>query len=335
MNDLYKELNHETINFDEFEEESLTDLEKRVIKKRIKKKLNGRRSFSMKMISTVASLALVSIIAVNSNFALANIPIIGEKLEAFVYSQEGKLSDFKTMIGESTQDNGVNVTLNEVILDDGQLLISSTFHTDLKSDDLAYNWFSDIDVYIDGQKIKMGGGGGPREITESYINYFWAADIGNMDLQKEKAIRIVFNDLRRSNSEKMIKGKWTFNFKASGENLIANTTRIPINHSFTLESGQNVVVEALVLTPISSKLVYQMTNISEDLYFKIENEHGEEVQELMAQQFHFENYNRFVALEGGKIKIIPVVISEKNEEEQILADQIIELDLDEEKKEKE
>ena len=67
------------------------------------------------MISTVASLILVSIIAMNSNFALANIPIIGEKLEAFVYSQVGTLTDFKTMIGESVEDNSVKVTLNEII----------------------------------------------------------------------------------------------------------------------------------------------------------------------------------------------------------------------------
>ncbi|WP_422660111.1 DUF4179 domain-containing protein [Paenibacillus sp. EC2-1] len=329
MTDLFKELNHETIHFDEFDEQPLTDIEKKVIKTRIKKKLKGRRSLSMKMISTIASLAFVSIIALNSNFALANIPIIGEKLEAFVYSQVGTLSDFKTMIGESVQDNGVNVTLNEIILDDGQLLISSTFHTDLKGDDLAYNWFSDIDVYIDGQKIEMGGGGGPRDITESYINYFWAADIGNMDLHNEKAIRIVFNDLKRSDSEKMIKGKWKFNFKASGQNLFANTKRIPIHHHFTLESGQKVEVEAFILTPISSKLVYNMTNVSENLYFQIENEQGEEVQALMAQQFHTENYNRFVALEGGKIKIIPVIL-DKNDEEHILTDQIIELNLDKE-----
>ncbi len=328
LKDLFKELNDENIDFEQFEEQSLTDLEKKRIKYRIKKKVKGRRSIPVKMLSAIATLGLVSIIAVNSNFALANIPIIGEKLEAFVYSHVGTLTDYKTIIGDSVEDNGVKVTLNEIILDDGQLLISSTFHTKLKGDDLAFNWFSDIDVYIDGQLIKMGGHGGPQEITESYIHYFWAADIGKMDLQKEKAIRIVYNDLRKSNSEKMMKGNWKFNFKASGENLIANTKRIPLHHRFSLENGQNVIVEELVLTPISSRLVYKMENISKDVFFKIENEHGEEIQALMAQQFHYENYNRFVALEGGKIKIIPVSYKERNQEH-IHADEIIELDLDE------
>ncbi|MFF5997091.1 DUF4179 domain-containing protein [Lysinibacillus sp. KU-BSD001] len=329
MKELFEKLNDEKINFEEFEEHPLTTIEKKTIKKRIKKKLNRRRSIPVKTFSAVASFALVSIIAVNSNFALANIPIVGEKLEAFVYSRDGALTDFKTIIGDSVEDNGVKVTLNEVILDEGQLLISSTFHTNLKGDDLAYNWFSHIDVYIDGQKIEMGGGGGPREITESYINYFWTADIGQIDLQKEKAIRIVFNDLERSDSDKMLKGKWSFKFNASGENLIANSKKIPIHHSFTLENGQYIEIEELVLTPVSSKLVYKMSNIHDNVYFKIENDRGEVIQETMAQQFHFENYNRFAALEGDKIKIIPVVAKEDRSEEYILTNEIIELDLDE------
>lgn len=330
MKELFEQMNDEKINFEEYEDCPLTTIEKKSIKKRIKKKLNRRHSIPLKTLSAVASLVLISTIALNSNFALADIPIVGEKLEAFVHSQAGTLSDFKTIIGESVEENGIKVTLNEVILDEGQLLISSTFHSQLENNDLVYNWFSDIDVYIDGQIIQQGGGGGPQEITETYINYFWTADIGHMDLQKEKSIRIVFNDLRRSDSEKMLKGKWAFKFKASGKNLIASSKKIPINHSFTLENGQNIELEELILTPVSSKLVYKMSNIYVDVYFKIENEHGEAIQEiLMAKQFHYENYKRFAAIEGGKIRIIPIVSKEKHSQELILTDEIIELDLDE------
>lgn len=330
MKELFEKMNDEKINFEEYEDCPLTTIEKKTIKQRIKKKLKRRRSIPVKTLSAVASLVLISTIALNSNFALADIPIVGEKLEAFVHSQAGTLSDFKTIIGDSVEDNGVKVTLNEVILDEGQLLISSTFYTKLENNDLVYNWFSDIDIYIDGQKIQQGGGGGPQEITESYINYFWTADIGHMDLQKEKSIRIVFNDLRRSDLKKMLKGKWSFKFKASGENLIANSTKIPINHRFTLENGQNIKLEELILTPVSSKLVYKMSNIYNDVYFKLENEHGEAIEEiLMAKQFNYDNYNRFVAIDGGKIRIIPIVSKEKHAQEVILTDEIIEIDLDE------
>lgn len=332
MKELFEKFNDEKINFDEFEEYPLTNIEKKSIKKRIKKKLNRRHLIPGKTLTAIASFALILIIALNSNFVLANIPIVGEKLEAFVYSQAGKLTDYKTIIGDSVEDNDVKVTLNEVILDEGQLLISSTFHTKLEGDDLAYNWFTDINVYIDGQKIQLGGGGGPQEITESYINYFWTADIGHIDLQEEKSIRIVFNDLRRSDTDKKIEGKWSFKFKASGENLIANSKKIPLHHSFTLDNGQTIELEQLILTPVSSKLDYKMNNIYDEVYFKIEDEHGVEIQQVSAQyagsQYSgFESSNRFAAVEGGKIKIIPVILKEDRSQEYILTNEIIELDL--------
>lgn len=327
MKELFEKLNDEKINFEEFEEHSLSKIEKRAIKKRLSKKLKSRHWMPVKTFSAVASLALISVVTMSSNFALADIPIIGEKLEAFVYSQTDTLTDYKTIIGDSVVDHDVKVTLNEVILDEGQLLISSTFHTKLEGDDLAYNWYSDIDIYIDGQKIQLGGGGGPQEITESYINYFWAADIGHIDLQDERSIRIVFNDLRRSDSSEKIDGKWTFKFNASGENLLANSKKIPLQHSFTLENGQTIELEEITLTPVSSKLNYIMYNIYDDVYFKIEDENGIEIQETSAQYGGFENYNRFAAIKGSKIKIIPVLLNKDRTQETILTNEIIELDL--------
>lgn len=332
MSELFEKFNDEKIDTEEFEEVQLSEIEKKSIKKRIAKKLRKRSLFPVKTLSAVASLALFSMIAVNTQFALADIPIIGEKLEAFVYSQAGTLTDYKTVIGDSVEKNGVKVTLNEVILDDGQLLISSTFHTKLAGTDLAYNWYSNIDVYIDGQEMELGGGGGPQKITESYIPYFWAADIGHIDLQKEKSIRIVFNDLERSDSEKIIEGKWSFNFKASGENLMANTKKVPIHQHFTLDNGQTVEVEELILTPVTSQISYKMSDIHDDVYFRIEDEHGQEVQEIGGQysgdeNSGYENYNRFAAIEGHKIKIIPVVSATDHSYEYILTDEIFEVEL--------
>lgn len=308
MRELFEKLNDEKINFEEFEEHSLSKIENRAIKKRLSKKLKSRHRIPIKTLSAVALLALISVVTMNSNFALADIPIIGEKLEAFVYSQTGTLTDYKTIIGDSVEDHGVKVTLNEVILDEGQLLISSTFHTKLENEDLAYNWFSDIDIYIDRQKLQLGGGGGPQEITASYINYFWAADIGHIDLQNEQSIRIVFNDLTRSDSSTKINGKWAFKFNASGENLLANSKKIPLQRSFTLENGQTIELEEIILTPVSSKLNYKMNNLQDELYFKIENEYGVEIQGISAQYSGFENYNRFAAIKGSKIEIIPVLV---------------------------
>lgn len=266
--------------------------------------------------------------------ALSNIPIIGSALEEFVYSKEHSLQDYKTVIGESVEDNGMKVTLNEVILDEGQLLISSTFHTELTDEDLDYNWYSDIEIYINGSELSLGEGGGPEAITHSTVNYFWAADLQNIKLQDNHQIKIVFNNLERSDSNKVTKGKWSFEFTASGEKLMANRKSIPIDNHFILEDGQKIVVEELILTPVSTRLNYKMENMENgtDLYFRFEDQNGVEIQGLSAQTMGFSNYNRFVALENHvtKLKVIPYIYSDDTGEdrnEKVLYDDIFEIDV--------
>ena len=48
---------------------------------------------------------------------------------------------------------------------------------ELSDSDVAYNWYSNIEVYINGSKTKGREGGGPEEITNSAVNYFWASDL--------------------------------------------------------------------------------------------------------------------------------------------------------------
>ncbi|MEH7122430.1 DUF4179 domain-containing protein [Bacillus sp. JJ1773] len=333
MKNLFERLNDEKIKLSEFEGGQLTDIEKKATKKRIKAKLKSRSGNKRRILAVAASLAVITILGMNTNYTLADIPIIGSALEKFVYSQEDSLSDYKTVIGESVESNGVKVTLNEIILDEGQLLISSTFHTDLSDSDLAYNWYSNIGVYIDGKKSDLGGGGGPKEITNSAVNYFWASDIKNINLQDNQQIKIVFNNLERSDTKKLIKGKWSFEFTASGEKLMAEKKSIPINKYITLEDGQKVTVEELILTPVSTMITYKMNDISNDLHFRIEDQNGMELQEFSARTSSYINYYRFIALENNitKLRIIPYIYSNDagvDKNEVILYDEIFEIDVE-------
>ncbi|MEH7385416.1 DUF4179 domain-containing protein [Bacillus sp. JJ1521] len=332
MKNLFESLNDEKINLSEFKDGQLADIEKKATKKRIKVKLKSRSRNKKRILAVAASLMVITILGMNTNYTLANIPVIANALEKFVYSQEGSLSDYKTVIGESVESNGVKVTLNEIILDEGQLLISSTFHTDLLDSDLAYNWYSNIEVYINGKKLDFGGGGGPEEITNSAVSYFWASDIKNINLQDNQQIKIVFNNLERSDSKELIKGQWSFEITASGEKLMADKKSIPINKYFTLTNDQKVTVEELVLTPVSTMITYNMKNISNDLYFRIEDQNGVELQELSGRISDYSSVIRFRALEENitKIRVIPYIYSndtgvDRNEE--ILYDEVFEINI--------
>src|SRR5690625_974668 len=261
---------------------------------------------------------------------LSNLPIVGDALEEFVYSKDGSLHDYKTIIGKSVENNGTEVTLNEVILDDGQLLISSTFHTDLTDEDLDYNWHSEVDIYIDGKLSSDGGGGHVHGITNSAVNYFWTAFLQDIKLCVDQEIKIVFSHLKRNDLNKEIKGKWSFEFTASSEKLMENRETIQVNNHFSLEGGQQINVKELIITPVSTKLNYTMKNITEDISFKLEDQNGIEIQEFSAEPMGASNYNRFVALESDvtKLKVIPYIdFHDAERKEQILYDDIFEIDV--------
>ncbi|GKU83042.1 DUF4179 domain-containing protein [Niallia sp. NCCP-28] len=329
MENLFERVNEENMDLSEFEGNPLTDVEKKAIKKRIKTKLKRKSGKKRKVFAAVASLSIILLIEMNSNYALADIPVIGNALEKFVYSKEDSLHNYKTVIGETVEDNGMKVTLNEVLLDDGQLLISSTFHTNLTNKDLDYNWFSDIDVYINGKKSELSGGGGPNEITNSAVKYFWTTDLQNINMKDNQKIKIVFHNLERSDAKKIIKGKWRFTFNASGKKLAANEKIIPIDRSFTLEDNQKVTIEKLIITPVSTKLTYKINTADTDLSFRMHDQNGVELQGFSASTSGYDNYNRFIALQSTvpKLKVIPYITSydEIDINEKILYDKVFEI----------
>lgn len=333
MKNIFERLNEEQIDVTEHEISQLTEMERKATKKRIKAKLKKKANNTKRVIVVVASLAIMMYAGMSNKYVLADLPIIGSAIEKFVYSKEHSLQDYKTVVGESVRDNGVKVTLNEVMLDEGKLLISITFHSDFSEEDLKWNWFTEMDIYINGKELGPGGGGGPHEINRTSVTYFWSANLHDLNLEEEHDIKIVFKDLERSDHKKMKAGKWSFEFTTSGKNLVAERESITIGKNFTLDNGQEIIIEDLIITPVSTTLYYKMKHVSTDVYFKIEDQNGLELQEVSSRGGNSsENSSRFVAIEDDvtKLKIIPytesdIINGQKNVD--MLYDQAFEIDV--------
>ena len=111
-----------------------------------------------------------------------------------------------------------------------------------------------------------------------------------------------------------------------------NRKSIPINKHFTLEDGQKVKVEELILTPVSTRLNYKMENVTNDLHFKIEVPKWDGIARILGTNMGYNNYNRFVALEKHvtKLKVIPYIYSDDaggDRNEKVLYDDIFEIDV--------
>lgn len=332
---VYRLLNKVEVDTNEYEAAKLTDLERKRMKKRMKSKIGGRKKARRLRVGGIAvAIMLMFTFGVSSNMiTLAKVPIIGALLEDYWWvGDHQSLADYKTVIGESVTDNGVEVTLNEVIVDDGQLLISSTFHTDFSDEDLAYNWFPKIEVFMNGKKSNGGGGGGHEEITNTSLTYFWAADVENVKLEDIQDIKIVFSDLERSDSADLRKGNWSFKFTVSSENLLAERKSIAVEKHFTLKNGQEIIVDNIVLTPVSTTLYYQMLGEAEyeyDVLFIVEDESGKVYDFISASTMGANDHIRFGMIDDDvkKLKITPYLNKAMSDDYEELLDKAFEIEL--------
>lgn len=129
MKDPYEMLNDIKMDENEYEEVNLTHIEKQKIKKRIRKKINKNKAHTKRNVAIVTSAAalFIMMMTVDMRRMIADIPLIGSKMEDYVNSRGEPLKEYKTTIGQTVNDNGVEVRLDEVMIDEGQIIVNSTF----------------------------------------------------------------------------------------------------------------------------------------------------------------------------------------------------------------
>ncbi|MFP3822274.1 DUF4179 domain-containing protein, partial [Bacillus sp. SIMBA_008] len=76
---------------------------------------------------TSAAALFIMMMTVDMRRMIADIPLIGSKMEDYVNSRGEPLKEYKTTIGQTVNDNGVEVRLDEVMIDEGQIIVNSTF----------------------------------------------------------------------------------------------------------------------------------------------------------------------------------------------------------------
>eukprot|EP00831_Metopus_contortus_P012535 TRINITY_DN15040_c0_g1_i5.p1 TRINITY_DN15040_c0_g1~~TRINITY_DN15040_c0_g1_i5.p1 ORF type:complete len:138 (-),score=32.45 TRINITY_DN15040_c0_g1_i5:78-491(-) len=80
---------------------------------------------------------------------------------------EKSLDDYKTVIKKAVTDNGITVQLNEVILDDNELIISTNITSDkVLNENETYD--TEKDIYINGKKVKFIGESGGAQKVDDY-----------------------------------------------------------------------------------------------------------------------------------------------------------------------
>lgn len=268
---LINEIDNQSDTYDHFEAE-LADVQK--WKKSILKPNQKSRSGWMKYTAAAACACLLLAAAGPARgtvYAQVN-AIIYSLSELLGISKD--LSPYSTVIGESISKNGITVTLSDVILDDETLLVSYTTSTSESLDnaetEAAYLGFPT--VLINGQRASVAAGGSSEKIDDYTMVSCLSIELADIDTSKQMDISIQFN-INNTNIG-------NFAFTASGEELLANTSTVVLDRTFTLPDGSQLTLTRYTASDVNQKLYFESTlkEYTYDLMVKGCDDLGNDVQ---------------------------------------------------------
>lgn len=175
---------------------------------------------------------------------------------------EKDLDNYTTVVNKSIEKQGVTVTLNEVILDDNELIIYKTISSDKKVD--VMDGRMDEKIFINGEYLSTSSHGSSYRIDEYTIQEVMFYNPNeDIDLSGNLEIKIDISKVHFKNES--ITDNWDFEFKASGDELLVDTTEMPLSNTFKLENGDNIKLEKYTSNNIGQK-IYFSKDISGDDY---------------------------------------------------------------------
>lgn len=249
---IYDLLNEVEIDLNKYDKENFTDIEKRKLKKSLKK-----NNPLHKKGTAIAVIALLTIGLLGTNLGeplLANINIIACNI-ANSLGIEKSLDEYKTVVNQSITKKGITIQLNEVILDHDELVVSATSIANEKLGKsgimLSHN------VYINGKNVSNGAGGSAKQIDEYTMQEVMSHDLKG-DFSGELNVKVVFSNPMIN--EKTKKGRWVFEFKTNGDELALDTEEILLDNTFTLADGQKITFKK-----------YTSNNLGQKIYFTLDS----------------------------------------------------------------
>lgn len=272
---IYQDLNNIQMDVSDYEEEPLAAFEQKKWEKRVLRKLHKcKNNTSKKWLGLVVALVLtVGVMIPLGKVSVANMPFMAGMIEHFIDEEQPlDYAAYKTAIGETAENAYGKLTLNEVLIDEGNLLISSTFEP-AKGVSFDYQTALIPQVLINGKNLTSTRGGQSIEVNDSMYTIY--GDIELADLPKAESLQLEIS-YDTFNFEEAIDHPWVFDVTISTSQLAKETTTFHVDKTVALTNGQKVKLEKVIVTPISTLVYYDLTEASEATYFKIVSASGKE-----------------------------------------------------------
>lgn len=302
---------------------------------------NLKKKNRNKIIAASVSCIVIGTCLLNSENVIASMTSLGKKIESYFGKEEGALTSYKDEVLKSVKDNGIIFSLNELMLNDEELVVSmvvdySDFNfesigiKESKGDKVSVYPNTGIDITLEGEKVNIQGMGGEYDYDEEnkLTNVFMNFDMNGADLDKEYNIKINLEQIgvkERFKEEKIVDGNWTLEANFSGKKLKDEVEVIEVNETMELEEYlyQNYILTEVRKTPASVVVKYagekpyrirnkgEKVNILELIFFDENGEKLDFISKGGSSDYGFA-YEYKGDKELTKIKVIPVVYEERN-----------------------
>lgn len=176
--------------------------------------------------------------------------------------------DETTKIAKSVSKNGYTVTINEVVLDKNELIVSTT----LKSDKGEFEGYIDTtpNIYINKEKIDLNSNGISEPVDESTINkvdtYFLDNELsGDVNI----SIRYPSIYLIDDTDDLTIEGPWSFEINTNADALAKSTRSMDLEETIQLDSEETITFKRYSSNNLGARIEFERSNSNSDYSIKL------------------------------------------------------------------
>lgn len=262
---IYEMLNEANIDLDEYKNQDFTEFEKKKIKNKFKRSINKKSNYK-KGIIAAASVVVVGLGILGSNvgtYAFETLGVIVHDISDALGIKKD-IAEYKTVVNQGITKNGIKVKLNEVILDNDEIIVSTTATSDKKLGESG-NIHISGDVYINGRRVSEGSSGSGSQLDDYSMESVISHSLDNIDeddLKGDINVKIKYNDALIDS--KVIRGSWVFEFKTNGDELRAKTKEIKLDNKFIYDNGGNIKLEKYTSNDIGQKIYFSLDSKAHD-----------------------------------------------------------------------
>lgn len=266
--EMYKLLNQMEVDLSEYPQEELTELERKRMKKEVTKSIMKTRK--KKSYKGIAAAAVVALCAVG----IAAGPLksqVHAAVKYMSYSIGGylginqDLTPYEQVISQTIENDDLKITLNSVILDENELVVSTTevYKNPLSENNPGLS----ANIYVNGRVISQGSSGSSQQIGDNTIQSVMNYDLIDFNTTESLDFELEFYFLGGQEKEKL-----KIAFQADGKELAIDTLNVPMEQSIRLPDESTITLNRYTDNALGQKIYYTSSKAGSDYDMKLEGQ---------------------------------------------------------------